>query len=422
MAFRYSRPHRGLLSLCIYVAVLAAFVTSVPGAAAQIPERNAKSVANTPAVPIETQAKFAVILDFASGDVLYAKRATTPTAPASMSKLMTAAIVFDHLKTGALTLDTPFTVSAKAWRWKGSKMWVLVDTQIRVEDLLRGLIIQSGNDAAIVLAENIAGSEDAFAALMNRKAREWGLTDSQFANATGWPDPGQRMSMLDLARLARKIIRDYSDYYALFGERNFTWSKIEQENRNPLLRTFDGADGLKTGHTDEAGYGVVGSAVRDGVRRIVVVQGLETASARLRTARRMMTRAFDDFAKRDYFTANESLADALVFKGRAQTVPLGLREDVSLLAHRKLADKARAQVIYEGPVAAPILKDQQIGYLRVSVPGQLTRDYPLFAMEAVKEVGWIGKIALGARKLLIKPAASDATGAATGAQAGAVSP
>ncbi|MEM1193328.1 MAG: D-alanyl-D-alanine carboxypeptidase family protein [Pseudomonadota bacterium] len=381
-----------------------------PYAAAQITDRTSKSVANTPAVPIETQAKFAVILDFASGDVLYAKRATTPTAPASMSKLMTAAIVFDQLKGGEITLNTPFTVSAKAWRWQGSKMWVLVDTQIRVEDLLRGLIIQSGNDAAIVLAENIAGSEEAFAALMNRKAREWGLVDSQFANATGWPDPDQRMSMLDLARLARKIIRDYPDYYNLFSERSFTWSRIEQENRNPLLKTFDGADGLKTGHTDEAGYGVVGSAMREGVRRIVVVQGLETAQARLRSARRMMTMAFDDFTQRTYFNAGTMLVEASVFKGKAATVPLGLREDVTLLAHRKLAGRARAQVIYEGPVAAPILMDQQIGYLRVSVPGQPTRDYPLYAMAAVKEVGWLGKIALAARKLLVKPAAPSAGG------------
>lgn len=257
-----TRRWRVFVSLLLVISSLIG-----PYAAAQITDRTSKSVANTPAVPIETQAKFAVILDFASGDVLYAKRATTPTAPASMSKLMTAAIVFDQLKGGEITLNTPFTVSAKAWRWQGSKMWVLVDTQIRVEDLLRGLIIQSGNDAAIVLAENIAGSEEAFAALMNRKAREWGLVDSQFANATGWPDPGQRMSMLDLARLARKIIRDYPDYYNLFSERSFTWSRIEQENRNPLLKTFDGADGLKTGHTDEAGYGVVGSAMREGVRR-----------------------------------------------------------------------------------------------------------------------------------------------------------
>ena len=391
-----------MLTIVAVLAVLVGLAVSTM-AAAQSPDRRLNDIANTPAVPIETRAKFAVILDHETGNILYAKNATQQTPPASMSKLMTAAIVFEKLQANEITLQSAFSVSRKAWQWQGSKMWVLVDTEISVENLLRGLIIQSGNDAAIVLAENIAGSEEAFAVLMNRKAREWGLVNSHFANATGWPDPGQRMSMLDLARLAQKIIRDFPEYYPLFSEASFTWSKIEQANRNPLLGSFEGADGLKTGHTDEAGYGVVGSALQDDQRRIVVVQGLESEQARLREARRMMAIAFNDFSARTYFRPNEPLIDAMVFKGIQKTVALGLREEVRIMAHRKLADKVKARVIYEGPVAAPILNDQQIGFLRVEIPGQPNRDYPLYALEAVGEIGWIGKIGLAAQRLLIKP-------------------
>ncbi|MEM9899486.1 MAG: D-alanyl-D-alanine carboxypeptidase family protein, partial [Pseudomonadota bacterium] len=227
--------------------------------------------------PIETSSTHAIIYDFKTNTVLFDKNATKPTAPASMSKLMTIAIVFEKLKSGELSLDDMFSVSEKAWRKTGSKMWVRVDTEIAVKNLIRGAIIQSGNDACIVLAENIAGSEDAFVDLMNLKARQWGLNDSTFANATGWPDPGHKMSMHDLAKLATMIIEDYPEYFAIFSEREFTWEKIRQANRNPLLGSFEGADGLKTGHTDEAGYGVVATAVRDGVRRIVVVNGLTSA-------------------------------------------------------------------------------------------------------------------------------------------------
>lgn len=387
--------------ICVLVAV-ASLLTPLAGHAGV-----AGVLDSTTEVPITTKANFAVIMDFDSGDVLYAKRARTPTAPASMSKLMTAAIVFDMLKRGELALGDEFRVSKKAWSWQGSKMWVLVDTDISVENLLRGLIIQSGNDAAIVLAENIAGSEEAFAVLMNQKARDWGLVDSTFANATGWPNPGQRMSMLDLANLARKIIRDYPEYYGLFNEKEFTWSKITQSNRNPLLQAFEGADGLKTGHTDEAGYGVVGSAIQEGKRRIIVINGLSSAGDRLREARRMMAKAFNEFEERTYFRPNVPVAAADVFKGRQRSVDLVLKESVSMMVHQKLVDKVRAKVVYQGPVSAPILDGQQIGYLRVSVPGQEVRDYPLFAHEAIDEIGMLGKIGLAAQRLLLKPAEKD---------------
>ena len=395
----YERPLRSVYALAAWCLVLGVQVFL----SAQYTQSAWAFQDHQNGAPIKTKADFAVILDYDSDQVLYAKNAEVPTAPASMSKLMTAAIVFEKLKNGELSLDTKFQVSERAWKWQGSKMWVLVDTEITVENLLHGLIIQSGNDAAIVLAENISGSEPAFAQLMTKKAREWGLVNSTFANATGWPDPGQRMSMMDLAQLAKKIIRDYGDYYEIFSKPEFTWSKITQENRNPLLQAFEGADGLKTGHTEEAGYGLVGSARLGDKRRIIVLGGLDSINERIREARRMMGIAFDDFDQHIFFRPDDQVAMAEVFKGRASEVPLVLHEAVDFILHEKLVDKLTARAVYEGPVTAPILKDQQIGYLRIEIPGRSARDYPLFASEAVAEMGWVGKIGLAAKKLLLKP-------------------
>ena len=357
--------------------------------------------------PVETKAEFALIMDYATGAVLFEKNADQPTAPASMSKLMTVAIVFEKLKSGELSLDDPFSVSVKAWRMQGSKMWVREGTEIPLADLLRGVIIQSGNDACIVIAENIAGSEDAFAELMTRKAREWGMTNSSFANASGWPHPDHKMSMRDLGILARKIIKDYPDYYALFSEREFTWEKIRQSNRNPLLKAFDGADGLKTGHTDESGYGVVGAAVKDGVRRIVILNGLESDKERTREARRMMLIAFNDFEERTLFEAGDIVADAAVFGGKAPAVPLITRDTVSVIAHRSALDNIKATFVYRGPVAAPVQEAQQIGYLTVTQATGEKRDYPLFAGRRVSETGAIGRIAIAAQRLFGKPERGD---------------
>lgn len=358
--------------------------------------------------PFETDAEFAAIMDYRTGEILFEKNARTPTAPASMSKLMTVAIVFEQLKNGSLSLGDEFDVSEKAWRMGGSKMWVRVDTKITVENLLRGVVVQSGNDACIVLAENIAGSEDAFAELMNRKAREWGLTDSTFANATGWPHENQKMSMRDLALLTRKIIHDYPEHYALFAETEFTWEKIRQPNRNPLLDLVDGADGLKTGHTEDSGYGLVGSAVMDGERRIVVVNGLDSERARATESARLMRIAFNDFSTKAFYTPGDIVGDAQVFKGAQKAVPLITADNVSMILHRSMLDDTKATVIYEGPVSAPVRENQQIGLLRVEVEGGQTKEFPLYAGRAVGETGVFGKIALGAKKLLAKPEAEAA--------------
>ncbi len=363
--------------------------------------------------PLETEAEYAVIMDYRTGELLFEKNGRVPTAPASMSKLMTVAIVFDRLNEGSLKLSDEFDVSEKAWRMGGSKMWVRVDTQITVENLLRGVVVQSGNDACIVLAENIAGSEDAFAELMTSKAREWGLTDSTFANATGWPHENQKMSMRDLALLTRKIIHDYPQYYTLFAETDFTWEKIRQPNRNPILGMVEGADGLKTGHTEESGYGLVGSAIRDGERRIVVVNGLDSDRARSTESARMMRVSFNDFSTKSFYAPGDIVGDAKIFKGKQKSVPLITTENIKMILHRSKIDKTKATVVYKGPVAAPIQENQQIGFLRIESEGGEAKEYPLYAGKAVKELGLFGKISLGARTLLLKPEPITDTAEAT---------
>ncbi len=359
--------------------------------------------------PLTTPAEYALIMDYRTGEILYEKNARTPTAPASMSKLMTVAIVFERLKNGSLKLTDEFDVSEKAWREReGSSMWVRVGDSIPVLDILRGIIVQSGNDACIVVAENISGSEEAFVELMNRKAHEWGLNDSTFGNPHGKPDPNHKMSMRDLGILSRKIISEYAEYYALFAEREFTWEKIRQANRNPILDMVEGADGLKTGHTEESGYGLVGSAVMNGERRIVVVNGLSSERERSTESARLLRLAFNDFNTKTFFEAGDVVGDAEVFKGKQVTVPLIAHEPVKLILHRSLMDGARATIVYEGPVAAPIKENQQIGYLRVEAPSGPAREYALYAGRAVPEAGIWGKIGLAAKKLLAKPSGEAA--------------
>ncbi|NWG72567.1 MAG: D-alanyl-D-alanine carboxypeptidase [Parvularculaceae bacterium] len=366
---------------------------------------------------VATPAKFAVIMDYETGAVLFEKNADEPTPPASMSKLMTSAIVFDRIKSGQLKPTDEFVVSENAWREKeGSSMWVRVDTRIKVIDLLRGIIIQSGNDACIVVAENIAGSEEAFADLMTKKAREWGLNNSTFGNAHGKPHPKQLMSMRDIALLSRRIIKEYPDYFKIYSERDFTWEGIKQPNRNPLLGSFPGADGLKTGHTEEAGYGLAGTAVQDGVRRIVVFHGMASEKDRSVEAQRLMRIAFNDFTNRVLYDEGDIVGDALVFKGADKTTPLVVKEKISAILHRSVADAVKATVIYEGPVRAPIAEGQEIGYLRIETPSGDRREYPLYAGKAVREIGPFGKIALAAKTLLLPKRAPSTEPAPEGAQ------
>jgi D-alanyl-D-alanine carboxypeptidase (penicillin-binding protein 5/6) len=358
---------------------------------------------------VATAAANAVIMDYETGAILYEKDADRPVGPSSMSKLMTVAIVFEKLKAGELKLTDEFAVTEKAWRMQGSKMWTRVDTKIPLEALLQGVIVQSGNDACVVIAEGISGTEEAFADLMTKKAREWGMKNSTFVNSTGWPDEHHKMSTRDLAILARKIIKDYPDFYKYFAEREFTWEKIRQPNRNPLLFSFRGADGLKTGHTEENGYGLVGSAVVNGERRIIVVNGLGSEKERAVESERIMRIAFNEFARRTLYDAGDVAGDALVFAGKDATVPLVTTEPISMIINRSAADTVGAKIVYEGPVAAPIAEGQQIGYLRVNVDGGDAREFPLYAAKAVKAIGPFGRIALAAKTLIMgKPAAEGA--------------
>ena len=264
----------------------------------------------------QTSAPFALVEDYDSGAVLFDKNADQPMSPASTAQLLTAEIVFNELKQGRLHLDDKFAVSENAWRTGGAHahstaMFLDIHSQVRIEDLLRGLIIQSGNDAAITLAEGISGTEDNFAALMNKRATDLGLTHSHFTNPSGKPDPAMRVTAQDMARLAAYIIRTYPDYYRYFGEKDFTWNKIHQLNRNPLLTMEFGADGLKTGDTTEGGFGLVGSAVENDQRLIVVINGCRTAQERAEEARKLFNWGFRSFDPRILFAPGDTVANGL---------------------------------------------------------------------------------------------------------------
>ncbi|MEM6914193.1 MAG: D-alanyl-D-alanine carboxypeptidase family protein [Pseudomonadota bacterium] len=352
---------------------------------------------------IETRATHAAVMDVSTGDLLFGKNADDAVPPASMSKLMTVAVVLDLIEQGRLSKSTPFTVSEKAWRTGGSKMFVLVDTDIAVIDLLKGIVVLSGNDACIVMAENIAGSEEAFADLMNARAQAWGLTDSTFGNPTGLPHPDQRMSMHDLARLSRHIWTAYPDYRFLFSIEEFTWSGITQSNRNPLIGSFPGARGMKTGHTEEAGYGVVGLAEQGGTTRIAVVAGLETDGERRQAGIDLMEQAFSAFALREFFVAGDIVGQATVFAGKSDTVALMIDQDVIFTRHKKILASAEAELIYEGPLRAPIRSGEQVAILRLTLPGEEAREYPLYTAEGVRGLGFFEKIGLGFQALFTPP-------------------
>ena len=341
---------------------------------------------------METVAKQAYILDMQTGAVLLAKDPDTPSPPASMSKLMTIYMAFEELKAGRLALDDKLVVSRKAWRMGGSKMFVEIDKQVRVEDLLRGIIVQSGNDACIVLAEGLSGSESAFADAMNRKARELGLTDSHLVNSTGWPADNHAMSPRDLAVLAGRIIEDFPEYYPYFAEKSFRYNKIKQGNRNPLLYRDTGADGLKTGHTRASGYGLVASAIRDDRRVVMVLTGMESARIRSFEARRLLNWAFQSFRNYTLFEGGAEVERADVCLGGGDTVPLVAARDVKVSLPRTSRRGLKVKVVYDGPVPAPIEKGAQIAKLMVTAPGFDTLEVPLLAGADVDRIGVFGRL------------------------------
>jgi len=318
---------------------------------------------------------------------LMEKNADETISPASMSKLMTIYMVFERLKDGRMTLDDKLLVSRKAWRKGGSKMFVMVKSRVRVEDLLRGIIIQSGNDACIVVAEGISGSEDAFADEMTQRGRAIGLTNSSFRNSTGWPAEGHVMSVRDIATLSHRIIKDFPGHYSLFAEKSFRYAKIRQGNRNPLLYSNAGADGLKTGHTKAAGYGLAGSAKRDGRRVVMVLAGLPSARARARESVRLIDMAFSQFKNYALFKKGAVVDQAGVWLGEQDLVPLIASRDIKFTLPRRSRRQLKAVVSYTGPIPAPIKIGDRIARLVITAPDFPTTEIPLLAGDAIEKLG-----------------------------------
>ena len=351
----------------------------------------------------ETEGSSAILVDFATGAVLYEKNADQPMPPASMSKLMTVYLVFEELAAGRLSLQDTFRVSEEAWRKGGSKMFVEVDSRVTIEDLLRGVIVQSGNDACIVLAEGLAGSEQAFADLMNEKARSLGLTNSHFTNATGWPDPRHEMSPRDLAVLSHRLIWEFPQYYGYFSELEFTFNGIRQGNRNPLLYKNVDADGLKTGHTEASGYGLTASAVRNERRLILVVNGLESVNQRSKEAERMLDYGFREFDNYLLFKSGELVTEADVWLGDAPSVPLIIERDVLVTMARDARDDMKVTAVYDGPVPAPVEKGAPLATLSIEAPGMRSIEAPLVAGADVRELSTFARIGAALNYLLWGP-------------------
>jgi D-alanyl-D-alanine carboxypeptidase (penicillin-binding protein 5/6) len=348
----------------------------------------------------------AILIEAGSGSVLFEKNADELRAPSSMMKLMAVETVFHAIKQGDVKLSDEYRVSENAWRRGGapsggSTMFAAIHSRISVDDLLHGAIIQSGNDACITLAEGIAGSEQAFAAMMTKRARELGMTQSTFANSNGLPDPGNKMTVRELAKLARYIIQTYPEFYKLFGEKEFTWNKIRQQNRNPLLNSLEGADGLKTGFTKEGGYGMVGSAVQNGMRLIVAVNGLEDPDDRASEAKKMLEWGFRNFEARTLFAARQPVGYAKVFDGDSRSVKLTSPKPIEVMVQKNGSDKLIARIVYNGPVRAPIEPGQQVGVVKVWRGGNIAVEAPVYAAESVGVGSTIRRAIDGASELVI---------------------
>ncbi|WP_027536112.1 D-alanyl-D-alanine carboxypeptidase family protein [Bradyrhizobium sp. WSM3983] len=349
----------------------------------------------------------AILIEASSGSVLFEKNADELRAPSSMMKLVTAEVVFNAIRKGDVKLTDEYRISENAWRKGGapsggSTMFAAINSKVSVDDLLRGAIIQSGNDACIALAEGIAGNEKIFAAdFMTKRARELGMTRSTFANSNGLPDPGNKMTVRELGMLARHIILDFPEFYKLFGEKEFTWNKIRQPNRNPLLNSMEGADGLKTGYTKEGGYGMVGSAVQSGTRLIVVVNGLEDIEDRATEAKKMLEWGFRNFETRTLIAADQPVGYAKVFGGETRSVKLVAKEPVKVMVHKSGGDKLIARVVYNGPVRAPVQAGQQVGVVKVWRGGNIAVETPVYAAEAIGTGSTVRRAIDGASELVI---------------------
>ncbi|MEQ8397271.1 D-alanyl-D-alanine carboxypeptidase family protein [Thalassobaculum sp.] len=371
-----SRRHR------VFVRLLVALVTVVPLVLGGV----------QPAAALDTSAREAILMDYDTGQVLFEKNSTDLMPPASMTKIMTVFLAFERLKDGRLKMTDEIPISENAWRKGGSKMFVEVGSRVSLSDLLMGIIVQSGNDATIALAEAISGSEEAFGELMTTRGREIGLESSIFRNSTGWPDPEHRMTAHDLAVLAAETIRRFPEYYSLFSETSFTYNKIKQGNRNPLLYKAMGVDGLKTGHTENAGYGLTVSAKRGDRRLILVLNGMSSVRERSDESERLIEWGFREFENLTFAKKGVPIETAEVWLGDRPKVPLVTDRDVVVAVKRAARKEMTVTVEYSGPIPAPIVAGQPIAMLRIASPDMQDRTVPLYAGADVGQLGPLGRI------------------------------
>jgi D-alanyl-D-alanine carboxypeptidase (penicillin-binding protein 5/6) len=361
--------------LLVLVFLLAAGIANADASASLVP--GAPSLA----------AKGYILQDFQSGFVMAQKDADTRLEPASLTKLMTAYTIFHELRSGKLQLSDEVRISRKAWRTPGSRMFVLVDTDVTVEELLKGMIIQSGNDASVALAEHVAGSEETFALIMNEHARNLGMTSTRFANATGLPHPEHYSTARDLAQLTRALIREFPQYYRWYSEKTYTYNNIQQYNRNRLLWTDDSVDGVKTGHTDAAGYCLVSSAQRGDMRLLAVVLGTDSEDARAQESLKLLNYGFRFFETRLLYSAAEPLKTMRVWKGESDMLPLGITDELYVTLPRGHYDKLKASVTVERVIEAPAEKGQRFGTINLRMGEETIAERPLVALQDVSEGG-----------------------------------
>ena len=340
---------------------------------------------------IESIAKTALLIDLSTGEVLLDKNSEERTYPSSMTKIMTALMAFEKIKDGTLSMDQEFLISKKAWKMGGSKMFIEVDKKVKVSDLLLGVVVQSGNDASIAIAEGISGSEETFAIEMNNLAKRIGLTNTNFVNSSGWPNDNHYTTAKDLAKIAEYTLNEHPELYKMYAITEFTYSGIKQDNRNPLLYSFDGADGFKTGHTQAAGYGLVGSAERGDRRLLLVLNGLETSRSRAQEALRLMDWGFNNFQLVDFYKKGEVVIEATTWLGKQEKVKLSSQQDISVSIPKTHLSDMKVEVLIEEPIPTPISINDQVGLVQISYADKKIQ-YPLLASENIEQKGFFSRI------------------------------